>query len=516
MTTADPPTTSKRLSRLRALLHEEPGYLVHHTIKTLLAGWPHNDTSFQTALEYTGQHFERWPANLCTPAPDEMETLRKGTPSPQWSTVRTLPVEGPQWETSNIKALLYHPDSRLTRLRVGCDLRTQRGLEWCRRLAKALPDSNLTELDVYFQRSGFSTDRGAQVANTNTLLTNGALTLANALPNLQKLHLTQCHIHGDAAKALTMLPLPQLTELHLPRNAMEAAGAQILAGSDLLHQLTRLDLSFNGMGAQAIERFVHTTATAKLQALSLSGNTFGRNGAHALAQARHLNSLRELHLESIRPSSSIHKPWLHPIAEAPWLSGLTHLNLSNNGINDSDLRICIEAAQSPAQLTELNLARNVLSPASAWNLVRSPWAQSLTSLDLVGNSIGEAGVRELLRASRVTLRTLDLVSTPWAGSTTAPRNDTTFARLHTLRVPWPQYNRNLVPALIEQGPFPALRNLSLSYQATEQQLHHLITSAAFPQLAMLNVPYVHRSVSKAARKQLRHAAAQRGLIHVYI
>jgi uncharacterized protein (TIGR02996 family) len=79
---------------------------------------------------------------------------------------------------------------------------------------------------------------------------------------------------------------------------------------------------------------------------------------------------------------------------SPRLSRVGHLDLSNSGLNDADIR---ELAGSPqvARITALELRVNEIGPGQAVALASSRYLAGLTILDLCSNWIGDQGAEAL-------------------------------------------------------------------------------------------------------------------------
>jgi hypothetical protein len=87
--------------------------------------------------------------------------------------------------------------------------------------------------------------------------------------------------------------------------------------------------------------------------------------------------------------------YMDELARTPHLAKLERLDLSGNRIGPAGVR---ELAASPfmAHLTGLNLARNDLGDEGACELLHAPWMGQLRALELAGNGLTDAAVRRVL------------------------------------------------------------------------------------------------------------------------
>src|SRR5262249_38485948 len=127
----------------------------------------------------------------------------------------------------------------------------------------------------------------------------------------------------------------------------------------------------------------------------------------ALVGSTSLGRLRRLHLlGALRQIKD-----LSPMASWPGFSGLTHLDLRNNGLEADQLGSLLTTGNLE-HLVSLNLYNNSRLRDDAASLVaRSTRLLALTDLDLGSCGVGVEGVRALVKAKRLdALRRLDLGS----------------------------------------------------------------------------------------------------------
>jgi uncharacterized protein (TIGR02996 family) len=196
------------------------------------------------------------------------------------------------------------------------------------------------------------------------------------------------------AEALAQSPhLHNLTTLNLARNGIGAAGAEALAQSPHLHNLTTLNLSLNRIGAAGVEALAQSPHLHNLTTLNLARNGIGAAGAEALAQSPYLQNLTTLDLAS----NGIGTAGVEALAQSPYLQNLTTLDLSWNELGAAGAEALAKSSHLH-NLTTLDLSCNRIGAAGAEALAKSPHLQNLTTLYLWNNQIGAAG-REALRNS---------------------------------------------------------------------------------------------------------------------
>ncbi|XP_078390046.1 NACHT, LRR and PYD domains-containing protein 3-like [Cetorhinus maximus] len=168
---------------------------------------------------------------------------------------------------------------------------------------------------------------------------------------------------------------------------------------ELCDSIKRLDLQncfIQSEGLQRLELVLH-----KCCALRLRSNNLGDSGAKLLLKAlRNPESkLQELGLEENSLTDSSAGDLAFALSTN---RSLTHLNLSNNKLGDSGVRILSVALRSPdCKIQKLGLADVVLTASCAETLVSIlNTNQSLIKLDLSSNKLGDSGVKQLSAALR--------------------------------------------------------------------------------------------------------------------
>jgi Ran GTPase-activating protein (RanGAP) involved in mRNA processing and transport len=162
---------------------------------------------------------------------------------------------------------------------------------------------------------------------------------------------------------------PHLSVLKISfAEAMKAGGAQALADSPHLGQLSELDC--------------YLTA-------------FGDGGLQALAASRHLTNLRELTLFKNR----IGDAGVQALTAAPWWGRLATLRLADNRITTAGVAALVN---SPGlrSVRWLDLHDNRISDAGALALAASPHLRNVRKLHLYNNPMGKQAEQTLKKRFR--------------------------------------------------------------------------------------------------------------------
>jgi len=212
------------------------------------------------------------------------------------------------------------------------------------------------------------------------------------------------------APALARSPQVQgLESLRLARNAIGDDGAAALAGSAFLARLRDLDLAENRLGPAAAAALAASPHLGRVQRLDLSGNALGADGARALVASSTLTRLRRLRLA--RNSIGM----IQVFAAEPGLARLEELDLSGNQLGDAGVRDLIASPHLTA-LRRLGLAGNDLSLAALGDLARADGLARLQRLNLADNRLNDDAVRYLVDTPAFgTLSDLDLSGNPFRG-----------------------------------------------------------------------------------------------------
>jgi uncharacterized protein (TIGR02996 family) len=273
----------------------------------------------------------------------------------------------------------------------------------------------------------------------NEIDNRGVQALADSphLTHLTVLRLPANAIGPTGAQALANSPgLANLTTLNLSSNPIGDEGARSLAGSRYLTNLAELSLNTTSLGDEGVQALASSPILANLTTLNLYSNAIGPAGAQALASSATLGRLRFL---ALGHNNRLGDDGFQALVTSPYLTGLTHLYLTDNPFSDYD-RLGPRGAEAlPTStltgLTHLSLTGANLGPAGAASLAtspalrnlkvlnlsynrirfrgvdalaRSPYLGNLEILDLSGNDVGDAGVRALAASAFPNLTTLIL------------------------------------------------------------------------------------------------------------
>jgi hypothetical protein len=142
-------------------------------------------------------------------------------------------------------------------------------------------------------------------------------------------------------------------------NRIGPSGLRHLLGSGHAGCLRTLYVNEDRLGERGAEWLASWPGLAQAETLSLWGNSFGPEGAAALAAAS-MPALSVLLLNNNR----IGDPGAVALADSPSVARLTRLDLQVNAIGDRGGRALIESPHLPARLA-INLRGNTFSDAVA-------------------------------------------------------------------------------------------------------------------------------------------------------
>jgi uncharacterized protein (TIGR02996 family) len=248
-----------------------------------------------------------------------------------------------------------------------------------RSLAASARFPRLTTLDVRANEVG---DEGLQ-----------ALAQSRHLSRLQALDVSDNQVGSTGPRALAQgRGLPELTSLRLAGNLIGPRGVKDLAGSATLAGLRRLDLDDNpeigDAGAEALAASPHL---GQLTSLSLCRAGLSPWGVKALAGSPHLVSLTTLRVAGNKMGDDC----LRALGAFPLLGRLRTLDVSNNPIGDEGVK-SLARSRYLAGLRELDLSMTEVTDEGLRALAAAPLAR-LVRLTLDGSRL-DPGTRDLLEA----------------------------------------------------------------------------------------------------------------------
>ncbi len=262
------------------------------------------------------------------------------------------------------------------------------------------------------QSSAFESLKSLDLGDCN-FSTDGASTLfsSESLSTLERL-VVNGTVRGDVvAEALGASPyLSNLRYLSLCRSPLTAQGLSAIANAESLSNLEDLDLSITGLQGSALLELVRSTTLTKLRFLGMrsiacSGEVWsqllrspaaqtltkldiqsaplGDSQVSAFAEAE-LPALREL----ITYENGLTDEMVQRLADAPWMSHLTRLVLSDNQVGDEGLRKILSRL-TPGVFGDLSLWNTEISASGFEMLLAWPGLREMIDLDNYGNPIEE-------------------------------------------------------------------------------------------------------------------------------
>ena len=206
---------------------------------------------------------------------------------------------------------------------------------------------------------------------------------------------------GATSIAKTIKVNKTLTNLDLSGNLMGDANATSIAeGIKVNKTLTNLNLSNNRISEDGVTSIVEAIKVNKtLSNLDLSKNSIFHPGIASIAEAIKVNkTLKNLDL----CYNYISDAGATSIAEAVKVNGtLTNLNLSANDIRDAGATSFAEAIKVNKTLTNLSLSCIFVVYSSCISLGKSIEVQTVTSFDMRGYGISDAGATSIAEAIKV-------------------------------------------------------------------------------------------------------------------
>jgi uncharacterized protein (TIGR02996 family) len=266
-------------------------------------------------------------------------------------------------------------------------------------LFASFPIRDLQLIDVGWEEPG----RLAQVAKLPQIA------------RLRKLDLGDCTYLEREQLALFASPhLTNLTDLDLQGNSFGSAIMPALAKGPLGRTLSKLRVggdSFGSLpfGVRAARWLAAGPWPAQLSVLGIGfAEAMKAAGAQALAESPYLGQLTEL--------SCYLCPFgdggLQALAACPRLTNLRELTLVNTRIGDAGVQ-ALTAAPWWGRLTTLGLDRNRITAAGVAALVNSPGLRSLRKLDLGDNRINDEGALAMAASANLrSVRKLHLYGNP--------------------------------------------------------------------------------------------------------
>jgi Ran GTPase-activating protein (RanGAP) involved in mRNA processing and transport len=259
--------------------------------------------------------------------------------------------------------------------------------------------------------------------SNNTIGDEGAAALALAfesMPQLRALHLGLNGIESEGAASLarTLGRVTQLETLNLSTNEIGAKGAAALAPAlGKLTQLKVLDLSYNGIGDEGVRALTPALQEmVQLNILDLSSNEIGDAGVAELAPAlRAMIQLQKLNLETngIEKEGATMAFVVENLAAFQTLQRFREAEGTELKAGDG-LHAVLDVVVTVGEENRLDLSDMGGDQEGMISLIAAlPHLDKLRSLDLCGNTLSDACMRELALSLKTMteLRSLSLSKT---------------------------------------------------------------------------------------------------------
>jgi Ran GTPase-activating protein (RanGAP) involved in mRNA processing and transport len=236
------------------------------------------------------------------------------------------------------------------------------------------------------------------------------------LKSLKTLNLADNRFTYDVLKTMCKaLTNSSVENLILANNRIQCDAAVELARCLSSSALTALDLSYNSIGSVGLAALCQSLSNdSKLVSLDMGGNEFDKNTVDCLSKALETNTSLEFlgvsntrHMGSLKINTSLKSLAVArcslgtdaSVAIAESGKFLTHLDLSNNDINDDGASRIANFLTNNRRLIELKLSSNKIGSFGAVRIARAiTFNTTLIRLYMSLNRIGDRGARCLADA----------------------------------------------------------------------------------------------------------------------
>ncbi len=231
-------------------------------------------------------------------------------------------------------------------------------------------------------------------------------------PSLNTLNLRHTNLTGEAGRLLAWSEFTsQLTSLDLAENNLTNQGVHLLLESGYIRHLENLNLSNNQISDDALLAMSDTPHLESLHTLDLSNNWITHTGLHYLMSANNIGTLTHINLSN---NQLEHIAAIQTLCTWPNLEQLNTLDLSKSDLSEDALHLLLAGLSSAHNLTTLILDHNRFTHdknAQPFDLSQLP--NSLRKLSLVNCHITDQTLHTLLKSPTFqTLDTLDLRYNP--------------------------------------------------------------------------------------------------------
>jgi uncharacterized protein (TIGR02996 family) len=278
-----------------------------------------------------------------------------------------------------------------------------------------------------------------------------------------------------------------LRVLRLRNSADEDAGILPLATSPVLASVRILDLSTNNLSDTSVQALARSPHVAAVEELNLASNAIGDAGLRALAESPHLPNLRRL----ILANNNIGEAGVTALARSSHRAALEVLDLDENPIGARGTAALL-ASKTLVALRDLSLAETGVDARGIEMLLSGPLAPSLRRLNLEGNVLGPAVAKRLARSPALRhLEALEVSSCPLeAAGLVALANSAHLESLVWLSVPLDSHTEPGVREFAGQHGLPALAYLQIvgSYPLTRPSVDALTASPRRAGFCLFQIP----------------------------
>ncbi len=203
--------------------------------------------------------------------------------------------------------------------------------------------------------------------------------------------------------------LKHVRELDLVGNELGNRGPSLLARSPLLGRLDALDLGFTELDDRGLRVLAVSPAFGGLRSLRINDNSrIGAAGLRAIAESAYLTDLTDLDLSG----NGLSEASIRPLLTGPPGSRLVRLSIARNRLGDAGIALFAGSSVLGRMLVAdswLDLRHVELGPTGTRALAAAPGLAGASAIDLDGNAIGDAGLAALAESPHVRqLRTLKL------------------------------------------------------------------------------------------------------------
>ncbi len=387
--------TNERLALMRDILYQEPSMGRWKALCALLDGWSQGP-GLDAAVEYAGEHLERWPDGLRAVPDTWMPEVWGQRPPVRLKLARCLNLSGRRISPSQA-ASLGSSASIDDNISVMILQENALGDEGAAALARGNALGKLTRLVV---ASNQLRGKGA-----------GQLALAANMPSLEVLDLGWNFLRQEFWDVLAQARGPvSWRRLAVPACGLGAALLGVLVKVPALRALRALDLSSNYFKDEGLECLLGTKGFARLARLDIANNRFGPDHLGALGGSKLIEQLKWLDLSN----NALGASGLGALVKGE-PTGLQGLLLAETQTEDAGVA-ALATSNTMASLRRLDLGHNQLGASAMLALANSPRAGNLRHLMLDHNALGNAGVKALTAGRGVQrLETLSLASNGLTG-----------------------------------------------------------------------------------------------------